>query len=176
MRAHIERLSSDDNSWAGVPPAETPDLEASAVVVSGITQHFEGAGLRVLYLAERVHCQLVGEDALLSMTYAEMPLLLVFPLILLICLGWSMLTALMVFLGSVPCLVIPMSWVTLFRTAHGRPLSKSKKLVWLAGNLKLEVTQYSKDLYGLEGLAYPGNDDDDDGDGDSGEDSEASPN
>jgi len=41
----------------------------------------------------------------------------------------------------------------------------------LAGNLKLEVTQYLKDLYSLGGLAYPGNDDDDDDDG-GGEDSE----
>ena len=40
-----------------------PNLEASAIVLSGITQPFEGSGLRVLYLAERVRCYLVGEDA-----------------------------------------------------------------------------------------------------------------
>ena len=40
------------------------NLEAAAIVLSGITQPFEGAGLRVLYLAKRVRCQLVGEDAL----------------------------------------------------------------------------------------------------------------
>ena len=47
-------------------------------------------------------------------------------------------------------------------------------MVWLTGNLKLEVTQYSKDLFGPRGLAYPGNDDDD-SDSDGGEDSEATP-
>ena len=44
----------------------------------------------------------------------------------------------------------------------------------LVGNLKLEVTEYSRSLYGLEGTTYPGNyDDDDDDDGD--EDSEVTP-
>jgi len=40
--------------------------------------------------------------------------------------------------------------------------------VWLAGNLKLEVTEYSKRIYGLRGFAYlsGGDNDDDDGDGD----------
>ena len=36
----------------------------------------------------------------------------------------------------------------------------------MAGNLKLEVTNYSRNLYGLKGAAHPGggeNDDDDDG-------------
>ena len=51
-------------------------------------------------------------------TCIKMPLLLVFPLTLLICLGRSMLTTLMVLLGSVSCLVIPISWVTLFWKAH----------------------------------------------------------
>ena len=44
-------------------------------------------------------------------------------------------------------------------------------MVWFVGNLKLEVTQYSKDLYGPRGLAYPGDGDDDDG----GKDLEATP-
>ena len=49
-------------------------------------------------------------------------------------------------------------------------------MVWLAGDLKLKETQYSKDLYGPRELAYPGNnDDDDDDDGDGGEDSKATP-
>ena len=58
-------------------------------------------------------------------------------------------------------------------TAHSQ---EHEELVWLDGNLKLEVPQYSKDLYGPGRLAYPNNDDDDDnddGDGDGGEDSEA---
>ena len=33
-----------------------PNLEAFAIVLSRITQPFEGSGLRVLYLAERVRC------------------------------------------------------------------------------------------------------------------------
>lgn len=40
------------------------DLEASTLVISKITQPFEGIGLRALYLAEKVCCQLVGEDML----------------------------------------------------------------------------------------------------------------
>lgn len=39
------------------------DLEAFVVVTSRITHPFMGAGLRVIYLVEWVHCQLVGEDA-----------------------------------------------------------------------------------------------------------------
>ena len=38
-------------------------MKATAFVTSKITQPFEGASLRVFYLAERVRCQLVGEDA-----------------------------------------------------------------------------------------------------------------
>ena len=39
-------------------------------------------------------------------------------------------------------------------------------MVWLARNLKLEVTQNSMDLYDHRGLVYPDNDDDDDDDDD----------
>ena len=53
-------------------------------------------------------------------------------------------------------------------------IQKHEELVLLVGNLKLEVTEYSRSLYGLEGTTYPGNyDDDDDDDGD--EDSEVTP-
>ena len=44
----------------------------------------------------------------------------------------------------------------------------------MVGNLKLEVTNYSRSLYGLKAVAYPGGGDDDD-DGDDEEDSEATP-
>ena len=67
-----------------LPLIADPNLEAAAFVTSGITQPFEGVGLRVLYLAERVCCLLVGKDvpqipmdppvfilASLSMTDAE---------------------------------------------------------------------------------------------------------
>lgn len=39
-----------------------------------------------------------------------------------------------------------------------------KELVWLVGNLKLEVTEYSRQIYGPGGCTQPGDDDDDDGD------------
>lgn len=41
-----------------------PTLEAAALITSKITQGLEGAGLRVLYLAERVCYQLLGTDTL----------------------------------------------------------------------------------------------------------------
>ena len=44
----------------------------------------------------------------------------------------------------------------------------------MVGNLKLEVTNYSRSLYGLKAVAYPAGGDDDD-DGDDKEDSEATP-
>ena len=50
-------------------------------------------------------------------------------------------------------------------------------MVWLVGNLKLEVTNYSRELYSPEGVAHLGggdDDDDDNGDGEE-EDSEATP-
>ena len=38
-----------------------------------------------------------------------------------------------------------------------------EELVWLARNLKLEVTKYSKQIYGPLEYAYPSDDDNDDG-------------
>ena len=46
-----------------VPTSVDPNLMVAAIVTSKITQPFEGVGLMVLYLAKRMHCQLVGEDA-----------------------------------------------------------------------------------------------------------------
>ena len=58
-------------------------------------------------------------------------------------------------------------------------IQEHEELVWLAGNLKSEVTNYSRELYGLGGVAHPGDGDDDDDDDDGGngdeEDSEATP-
>ena len=45
------------------PTVADPNKEVAANFIFGITQPFEGAGLMVLYLAERVRFQLVGEDA-----------------------------------------------------------------------------------------------------------------
>ena len=52
-------------------------------------------------------------------------------------------------------------------------IQEHEELVLLAGNLKLEVTNYSRELYGPGGVAHLSNGDDDDG-GDE-EDSEATP-
>ena len=51
-------------------------------------------------------------------------------------------------------------------------IQEHEELVWLVGNLKLEVTNYLRELYGLGGVAYPGGGDDDDGEK---EDLEATP-
>ena len=48
--------------WIGTPFATDLNLKAAAIIYSRVTQPLEGAGLRVLYLAERVSCQLMGED------------------------------------------------------------------------------------------------------------------
>ena len=53
----------------------------------------------------------------------------------------------------------------------------NEELVWLTGNLKLKVTNYSRSVYdprGVACLASGGDDDDDDDSGDEG-DSEATP-
>ena len=44
--------------------------------------------------------------------------------------------------------------------------------MWLVGNLKLDVTNYLRELYGLGGVAHPSSGDDVDDDGEK-EDSEA---
>jgi len=46
-------------------------------------------------------------------------------------------------------------------------MEEHKELIWLAKNLKLEMTKYSRKIYGPGGFAHPGDDDDDD-DGGSG--------
>ena len=51
-------------------------------------------------------------------------------------------------------------------------IQEHEELVWLAGNLKLELTNNLRELYGPRGGAHPSggdDDDDDDDDGDSGE-------
>ena len=51
-------------------------------------------------------------------------------------------------------------------------IQEHKELVWLVGNLKLEVNNYLRELYGLGGAAYPGGGDNDDNGGEE-KDSEA---
>ncbi|KAL0004867.1 hypothetical protein SO802_012428 [Lithocarpus litseifolius] len=48
------------------------------------------------------------------------------------------------------------------------PEEEHEELIWLAGNLKLEVSEYSRGIYDPEGFAHPGDDDDDDEGGDDG--------
>ena len=52
-------------------------------------------------------------------------------------------------------------------------IQEHEELVWLAGNLMLKVTNYSKSLYNPGGDAHPSGGDDDDGG--EGEDLEATP-
>jgi len=55
-------------------------------------------------------------------------------------------------------------------------IQEHKELVWLAENLKLKVTNYSRNLYGHRRATYPGNGgDDDDDDGGDEKDLEATP-
>ena len=49
-------------SWASVDLVVDSNLEATAIVTSRLSQPFEGSGLRVIYLAERVCCRLAGKD------------------------------------------------------------------------------------------------------------------
>ena len=81
---------------------------------------------------------------------------------------WAMsLSPPLFFLLSLFFLVTSLSFFELQPT-----IQEHEELVWLARNLKLEVTNYSRILYGPRGAAYPsGGDDDDDGGGDE-EDSE----
>ena len=48
--------------WVGIPPVVDLGLEPAVIISSGTTQLLEGAGLMVIYLAERASCQLVGKD------------------------------------------------------------------------------------------------------------------
>ena len=41
-------------------------------------------------------------------------------------------------------------------------VAEHEELIWLVGNLKLEVTRYSRQIYGPSGYAYLDDDDDDD--------------
>ena len=135
-------------------------------------------------------------------------LLLVSPLILRTSFGRSMLVVLMALLRSVLCPVILMSWAILSFPTLERwvlfslcpfsfcqislfvsvtipsffelqpTIQDHEELVWLAKNLKLDVTNYMRELYGPRGVAHPsggGDDDDDDDDGGEEEDSEATP-
>ena len=50
--------------WAKAAPTADPSLEVAVILDSSLSQPFKGIGLRVIYLVERVCCQLAGEDAL----------------------------------------------------------------------------------------------------------------
>jgi len=55
-------------------------------------------------------------------------------------------------------------------------VEEHEELVWLARNLKLEVTEYSKQIYGPIGFAHPRDDGDNNNDDDeNGDDLEATP-
>ena len=46
----------------GIPPVVDSSLEAVEINSSRTTQALDGASLRIIYLAKRASCQLVGED------------------------------------------------------------------------------------------------------------------
>ena len=48
--------------WARVALVANVGSEAADILASNLSQPLEGSGLRVIYLVERVCCQLVGED------------------------------------------------------------------------------------------------------------------
>ena len=48
--------------WAGVALVANAGSEAADILASNLSQPLEGSGLRVIYLVERVCCQLAGED------------------------------------------------------------------------------------------------------------------
>ena len=67
--------------------------------------------------------------------------------------------------------------VLTFSSFQIQPITqKHEELVWLAGNLKLEVTEYSRRIYSPKGFAHPSGGDDDDGDDGGAGGSETTPN
>ncbi|KAL0008509.1 hypothetical protein SO802_010011 [Lithocarpus litseifolius] len=174
VRAHLARLTSDKvnwTPWAGQPRLASRDLEPTALNASEITRPFEGAGLRALYLAERVQYQLVGRDesqgGLVIGERIDPPHIL-----------WTVYAYRAD--GFAREHVVPLTNPSSFQLQP--TIQEHKELVWLAVNLKLEVTYYLRELYGLGGVAHLSRGDDDDGGGGGGggggeeEDLEVAPN
>ena len=67
--------------------------------------------------------------------------------------------------------------VLTFSSFQIQPITQEhEELIWLAGNLKLEVTEYSRRIYSPKGFAHPSGGDDDDGDDGGAGGSETTPN
>ena len=67
--------------------------------------------------------------------------------------------------------------VLTFSSFQIQPITQEhEELVWLAGNLKLEVTEYSRRIYSPKEFAHPSGGDDDDGDDGGAGGSETTPN
>ena len=49
--------------WDKATPMAHLCLEVTTIAASSLSQPLEGSGLRVIYLAEKVCCQLAGESA-----------------------------------------------------------------------------------------------------------------
>ena len=60
--SNLVSLQVNWTPWASQPLLASPNSEAATIIASEITRPFEGAGLRALYLAERVQCHMVGKD------------------------------------------------------------------------------------------------------------------
>ncbi|KAL0015352.1 hypothetical protein SO802_002421 [Lithocarpus litseifolius] len=149
------KYSTETSLKAGQPLLACSDLEAIAIIALKITRPFKGVGLRAFYLAERVRCQLEEPAAGELIDPSHLP--------------WTVYAY-----GPdgfawervVPCNpnVIGYPFPSNTRVPT---IQEHEELVWLARNLKLEVTKYSRNLYGPERVAYLGGDDDDDDEEDS---------
>ena len=60
--SNLVSLQVNQTPWIGQLLPTSLDLEATAIIALDITQPFKGVSLRVIYLVERVRCQLVGRD------------------------------------------------------------------------------------------------------------------
>ncbi|KAL0015416.1 hypothetical protein SO802_002485 [Lithocarpus litseifolius] len=138
--------------WAGQPLLVTRDLELAAPITLEITRPLKGEGLRALYLAERVRCQLGGPITDEPIDPQHLP--------------WTVYAyGLNGFARkhAMPCNPNVMGYL-LPPNTRAPIIQEHEELVWLARNLKLEVTNYSRELYGSGGVAHPGSGDDDDDD------------
>ncbi|KAL0001463.1 hypothetical protein SO802_015244 [Lithocarpus litseifolius] len=137
VRAHFDGLSFDEVIWSplvSIPPVADLALEVASFITFGITQPLEGASLRVLYWAETASCQL-GTVGLIGDGLVAPPDLL-----------WSVYAyGLDGFTWERPVGCNPNVMGYPFLEGTRVPsMEEHEELVWLVGNLNLEVTQYSR--------------------------------
>ncbi|KAK9997917.1 hypothetical protein SO802_017520 [Lithocarpus litseifolius] len=160
-----------------------PNIEEVTIITSKLSQPLEGSGLRVIYLAERrVTAELDYDEfsrtcLMPSLIFAASPAVvaLIYPPRL----SWLVYAyGLEGFAQEHP--IGRKTNVTNYPFPDGTraPIVQDhEELIWLVGNLKLEVTKYSRELYGGEDVGDDNDNDDDGGGGggDSGGGSESTP-